>query len=407
VLIHLRKWLRRARGNLSTAALTALLIAAFAAYAGAIVLLAHSLPGGNDEDGQKGGLSSPSGGHVGPPGGGDRAAIPRFPASDYRQSRFPKLGGEPLIGVNYTHYAFRHCDFAGTGILAYYQEPGVAEKVHAQLFRMRKSGVAAIRTVIWHMTDAAGQYWGPIPSAGGRLREPYRTNLIRYLTEIRKFGFARFTVSFVPQQTNNPLLPIFKRAKFWENWRFIETVRALVKRYGPAKTRIDLLSEGAPTAVPTDWSPVPRQTSAYLRKLYRLYVSHFGSRDVTVSAIASEPVGVADRLRNLVQILKSTNEPLPRWYDVHIPYFATGAASALQKIDSALDAEGQGQALVIGETAYDNPGVATSIKSFLQSSSRPIDEISPWYLRRLKGCQVPPPYRPGAYGSELAGLVKR
>jgi hypothetical protein len=390
--------------------LTALTIAAFAAYAAAIVLLAHSLPGGSDDSAQNGGLPSPSGGgNARLPGTGDgkRASPPRFPASDYRQSQFPRPSGQPLIGVNYTHYAFHQCDFAGTGILAYYQEPGVAQRVHAQLFQMRKAGVATIRTVIWHMTDATGQYWGPIPSAGGKLREPYRTNLIRYLTEIRKFGFARFTVSFVPQQTNNPLLRIYEPAKFRENWRFIKVVRALVKRYGPADTRIDLLSEGAPSEVPTPWSPVPRQTSRYLRTIYRLYVRRFGNRDVTVSAIASEPTGVADRLRNLVHILQSAREPLPRWYDVHIPYYAAGASNALQQIDSVLNADRQDQSLVIGETAYDNPGVATSIRNFLQNSSRRIDEISPWYLRRLKGCQVPPPYKPGAYGSEFAGRVAR
>jgi hypothetical protein len=263
---------------------------------------------------------------------------------------------------------------------------------------MRKASVATIRTIIWHMTDPTGQYWGPIPSAGGRLREPYRTNLIRYLTEIRKFGFARLTVSFAPQQTNNPLLPVYRPRKFQENWQFIKTVRFLLKRYGPSDTRIDLLNEGAPSEAPTDWSPVPLQTAGYLRAMYRLYVNRFGNRDVSVSAISWDRT---NRVRSLVRILKSTNEPMPRWYDVHIGYDATHASDALQDADSVLNANGLKQPLVVGETVYDSRGIAETIKRFLQNSARRIDEVLPWYLRSMRGCQVAPPYTPGAYGRAL------
>ena len=131
---------------------------------------------------------------------GRPGAPPAFPASDYRQTRFPRLVRQPLLGANYSHYAFRDCSFNGTGILRGYSRPGVAREVHSQLSRMRRAGVATLRTIIWHMTDATGQIWGPVPSAGGRLTEPYRTHLIRYLTEIRKFGFARLTISMGPQQ---------------------------------------------------------------------------------------------------------------------------------------------------------------------------------------------------------------
>jgi len=165
--------------------------------------------------------------------------------------------------------------------------------------------VASIRTIIWHLTNANGQRWGPIPSPGGRLEEPYRTSLIRYVTEIRRFGFARLTVSFAPQQTNNPLLPMYEPSKFRENWRFIETVRALVKRYGPRDTRIDLLNEGAPTRRRANGRRVPRQTANYLRTLYRLYVGRFGNRDVSISAISWD---MTNRVRNLVRILDSTRD---------------------------------------------------------------------------------------------------
>ena len=329
------------------------------------------------------------------------AEPPRFSAVDYRQSRFPKPAGQPLIGVNYTHYEIENCTLYKTDIIGYYDEPGVAREVHTQLFRMRKAGVATIRTVIWHETSAAREFWGPVPSEGGRLYEPDRSNLIHFLTEIKRFGFARLTIVFSPQGRNNPLRPEYEPSKFRENWRFIRTVRSLVKRYGPRRTRFDLMSEGAPSETPSDWSPVPRQTGRYLAAMYRRYVSHYGNRDVTISSIASEPNTWADRLRNLVRILKSTGEPMPRWYDVHVPYSPAGASQSLQQVNLVLDQEGQSQPLVVGETAYDSRGHASVIKRFLSTTSRPIEEVSTWYQRTSKGCPIAPPYTPGAYATAL------
>ncbi len=331
---------------------------------------------------------------------------PQFAAADYLQSRFPRLDRRPLIGVNYTHYAFPNCTFHGTDILASYSKPGVAERVHAQLLQMRKAGVATIRTVVWHMSKPTGEnkFWGPIPSAGGTLREPYRTNLIRYVTEIRKFGFARFTVAFGPRRTNDPLLTIYRPTKFAENWRFIGAVRSLVKRYGPADTRIDLLGEGAPNETPTAYEPLPRQTARYLRTMYRLYVRRFGNGDVSVSAIGSlKPAEPTNRLQNLIRILRSSGEPLPRWYDVHIGFNEAGVSHALRQAETVLIENRGYQPLVIDDAGYDNPRIAKAIKRFLRTSSIQIDEVSPWYTRTRLGCPVSPPYTPGAYGRELSG----
>lgn len=366
--------------------LIALAIAAVAAFAAVVKFSVDLRLGSASENAQETDASLPS--------------PARFPASDYHQSRFPRLTGRPLIGVNYTHYDFPTCSFrGGTGILRSYSQPGVAQRVHAQLFQMRKAGLATIRTIIWHMSDATGQYWGPVSSAGGRLHEPYRTNLIRFATEIRKFGFKRLTIVFAPKGPNDPLAPTYEPAKLRENWRFIRTVRFLVKRYGPAKTRVDLVSEGAPSRAPTHWSPVPGQTRRYLRAIYRRYVKRYGNRDVTISTIAWD---MKARLQTLVHTLKSTGKPLPRWYDVRVGYDSSRALYVLRYADTVLNRNRQSQPLVLGEVPYDNRRTAKAIGTFLEKSSRRIQEVSPWPLRTSNRCNVPPPYKPGAYG-ELRG----
>jgi hypothetical protein len=387
VLTDLRRRVTRLRPGLFWLGLSALTIGVLAAFVASIVFSIHSLPESPaDRTGDK----------------AERSEPPKFPASDYRQSRFPKVGGRPLIGVNYTHYRFPNCTFHDTYLLTSYGEPGVARKVHAQLFAMRKAGVATLRTIIWHMTDPSGKDWGPISSAGGRLHEPNRTNLVRYLTEVRRFGFTRLTIAFEPQGTNDPLRRSYDGSKLRENWRFIEAVRYLLKRYGPHDTRIDLFSEGAPNEMPTKYEPLPQQTGRYLSSLYRLYVKRFGNRDVSVSAIASlKPAEPTNRLQNLIRILRSSGEPLPRWYDVHIGFDPSSASYSLRQAAAALDREGQYQPLVIGDAGYDNLGIATAIARSLRGSPRPLEEVSPWYTKTLYGCPVTPPYSPGAYGSEL------
>ena len=66
-----------------------------------------------------------------------------------------------------------------------------------------------------------------------------------------------------------------------------------------------------------------------------------------------------------------------------------------------LNIEKQYQPLVIGDAGYDNAGIARAIKRSFQRSRRRLQEVAPWYTHTLYGCQVTPPYTPGAYGREL------
>jgi hypothetical protein len=124
--------------------------------------------------------------------------------------QMPAAGGAavspPLIGVTYTHSNLKSCDLHGsTGIVAHYNDPGERRLVRTQLAAMRKAGIDSIRFLLWFMTDASNQDWGVVSSAGGKLSEPYRSNLIRFVSDIRAAGFQRLTISFGPQWTNDPI----------------------------------------------------------------------------------------------------------------------------------------------------------------------------------------------------------
>jgi hypothetical protein len=310
----------------------------------------------------------------------------------------------PLIGVNYTHVAFPECSLDDTGIVLTYDEPGVRTKVRRQLAAMRAAGIQTLRLLLWHATDAGTMRWGVVSSGGGRLEEPYRSNLIRYLGDVRRAGFERLTLVFAPEGANNPLGGFYDPATFDENWQFIRDVRPLLKEYGPAATRVDLINEGAPPA----WeSPeVLAEAEAYVTKMWSSYVDAFGSEDASFSSVGADgPYDTAARMQNLVDALRASGRPLPGWFDIHPPYDHDGMLAVLRAVDATLTANGLSQPLVIGETAYDDAGVASAIAEFRAESARPILEVMAWPLRAGRQCGVSAPYRADAYIKELTGSL--
>lgn len=318
-----------------------------------------------------------------------------FPASDYDPTRFPP-SGRPLVGTNYTHFSFSDCDGDFKSILGNYHRNGVARTVHSQLIAMRKSGISSLRILIWHMTDTPGQRWGPVPSRGGRLPEPYRSNFTNFLTEVRRFGFARLTVAFGPMWSNNPLRQNFDPDKIDENWRFIQDVRQLARRHGPPDTRFDLLNEGAPS----DYRPsgVRAQAALYLTDLYARYARTFGSADVTVSTIAPRTSrDRGNRLQNLIDIFAASGHGQPGWYELHLNFAPGQVLHGLLRSDAVLAQNGLPQPVVIGETSYNDLGAALAISVFLAYRDRPIDEITQWVNRPSHHCNFSPPYSASAY----------
>jgi hypothetical protein len=321
------------------------------------------------------------------------------------------------VGAAYTHWATPACSPNGTGIVATYDQPGVRRRVRLQLAAMRAAGIQSLRLLLWHMSDISGQDWGVIPSAGGRLAQPYRANLINYLKDVRAADFKALTLDFGPEWSNDPIgypQDVYDPAKFEENWGFIRDVRPLVKEYGPPLTRIDLLSEGAPSS----YLPATLQRiKDYISQMYQRYVDAFGKSDVTVSAIAppepnadiTQPEG-GHRLQNLIDAFAASGRGQPDFFSVHVSTWwhpsAANTMYALRQEDVTLTANGLSQPLIVSETTYNDPELAAAIQQFRQTSARPILEVEEWPLRRGSPCKdfsVSPPLRADAYISALTG----
>lgn len=306
----------------------------------------------------------------------------------------------PLLGANFIRYEETPPYCGGPSIVANYGAPGVREVVRKQLAAMRAAGMRATRLFLYHASEGEGDL---IPSAGGRLMEPYRTNLVQYLQDLRAAGFASVTVAFNPWAANDPIgytKVAYDPSTFEENWQFIRDVRPLVKQYGPPTTRFDLLNEGAPDW----WQPGLRD---YVTEMWKRYVDAFGNADATISAITNPgtPGGSGSRLQTFIPALRATERPLPTWFDVH-PSWSAAALTDLRRVDEFLSSEGLTQPLTIAELAYDNPQVAAAVVAFRRESTRPVLEVMEWPLEHggttFSKCPTAP-YRIAAYARALTG----
>jgi len=287
----------------------------------------------------------------------------------------------PLIGATYTHTALIGCSLDRTGLVLHYDTPGVRRLARSQLAAMHAAGLQTLRVLLWNMADITGQDWGIVPSAGDKLAEPYRSNLIRLVSDIRAAGFSGLTVSLGPEWTNNPsgeygpsglTADRWDPAKLDENWRLMEDVHKLVKAVGPRITHVDFIQEGAPS----DYQPrfIVERLKSYIATMWTRYVAEFGKDDVSVAVIAKGTTGsFNDRLQNLVDAFRSTGLGFPAFFEVHPDWTSPAAYNDLVAVDQTLRANGLlTQPLVIGESSYENPAVAADIARF-QRDTGPAD----------------------------------
>jgi hypothetical protein len=317
-------------------------------------------------------------------------------------------GAPPLIGMTYTHSDLLSCDLHGsTGIVAHYSDPGERRLVRTQLAAMRAAGIDSVRFLLWFMTDASNQDWGVVSSAGGKLWEPYRSNLIRFVSDIHAAGFQRLTISFGPEWSNDPIGVYhpdgtiedhWDPAKLDENWNFIAYVRRLVKPYAPPDTVFDILSEVPPSLYQPQWA-IDRLNN-YIRAIWTRYAYTFGLGDAVISLIAKDGQG-PDRLQRLVDTLRSTGRGIPADFEFHADWTSPEAYNELEAVKQVLTANGLSTPIVVGETSYENPAVADDIVKFEADSGRRVTEVFEWFQTSVGGACPSPPYRADAYISAL------
>jgi hypothetical protein len=309
--------------------------------------------------------------------------------------------GDIILGANYNWTKFLNCTINDTGILLTYNQPGTRTAVQSQLAKMKTNGLQSLRLLIWHQSsistvtkrgDVVTTKWGAIPSKDGLIPEPYRSNLINYLTDVKNAGFKKITITFGPKRENDPMQnyndaksPLYDPTKFTENWKFIKDVRALAKQYGPTDVRFDLMNEGAPwDALPSN---IKTQLTDYLIQMFKRYVAAYGNQDVTIGFMPGT-------LPNLLSIFDKAGVGQPAWYHGSMYMKSSDEMfNELKKDDDILNAKGLKQPIVIGETYYNNSNVADGIKRFIASSKRPILEILEWPITpENEKCSIDPPY---------------
>jgi hypothetical protein len=313
-----------------------------------------------------------------------------------------------LIGATFTHTSVQGCHLDDNGIVLHYDRPEMRQLVRSQLAAMHKSGLQTIRILLWNMADISDQDWGVIPSGANKIVEPYRSNLIRFVTDVRRAGFIRLTVHFSPQWTNNPIgeydatgvTDRWDPSKFEENWRFIAAAHEIIKRYGPASTHFDILSEGPPTHYQPAY--IVDRLQSYIATMWSRYVDAFGKNDATVTVIGD--LTQPDRLQHLIDALHASGHGFPGWFEVHGPWTSPDLYNVLMSFHETLVANGlTTQPLVIGEASYNNPATADDIARFVRDTGRPVDEVYQWWQRENGGLCFSAPYRGDAYINALTG----
>ena len=304
----------------------------------------------------------------------------------------------PIVGTNFTHHEVNGCSLDDTGIVLTYHENGVRARVREQLRTMVASGVRSLRLIVWHTRTVGAHRWGVVSSSQGQLPEPYRSNLGMYIDDIRASFVEQLTISIAPQGVNNPVRSELDRSLRDENWGIVADVRRVAQEHNAPSLHFDLLNEGAGPAA-----------AEYISEVYTRYADAFGTGDVTVSTVASQSaIDTEGRLQSLVDALRRSGRPLPRWFEVHLAYTEEGARLGLRTVDEVLRRNGLTQPLVVGETAYNDDGVAASVAAHATMAARPITEVLQWPLTSDHPCKdisVSPPYVIDAYLDEMEALT--
>jgi hypothetical protein len=320
------------------------------------------------------------------------------------------------IGVTFTNALVPSDCRIENSFVKTYDRPGVRRTARLQLAAMRAAGIDTINTLLWHFSSPEPDDTNNIPSQSGKIPEPYRTNLIRFVSDIRDAGFKNLTVDYSPQWTNNPLGQWGPSGLVDDNWdpttlaenfAFIRDTRSLIKQYGPAETWFDPAME----LEPTDYieTLLPQRLDDYLAEIYRRYVAAFGKDDLVffVGGSGDYLPAVSERFTHLIAALSGTGLGLPPRFGIHSGTWDQSLYGAtLRLVDATLDAHGLNQPLVIGEApgeGANSAAVAQTIADFIRTSGREVPEVFTWWSAALFSHCQSPPYSADSYLRALTG----
>jgi hypothetical protein len=253
-----------------------------------------------------------------------------------------------------------------------------------QLYSMHASGLNSLRYTINYTSDASlinrGHGGAIAIDPDGTMGEPYRSRFIRYLTDAKEAGFADVTIAFYPYGPNSPepwwegwpaYEDIWDPSLYAVDWRFVQDVRALTKLYGPPESHFDLIAEGPPSD--GDRTYFGDRLDRYIERLYSDYVDAYGNDDVFFTAIGDPPE--QHRLEGLIADLRATGRPLPQWWGLDIAYTGAEAYRNLTSADMTLRAYDVDGSIALGETAYENTGVASAVQSFNATAAHKVVQV--------------------------------
>ena len=317
----------------------------------------------------------------------------------------------PLLGADYYVTA---CDAPNSDFQK--DDPDASLELE-QMSAMRTSGLSSLRLTINYTSSSAAAALntggGAILVPTGALVEPFRSRIIRYVTDARLAGFTDVTIAFVPYGPNSPspwsvgwpnVSPFpWDPSLYDADWRFVQDVHAVTKQYGPAQSHFDLYAEGPPA----DYDPNHDETRTFIARLYHDYVAAHGADDVFVTSIETIPVPNGDdtRLHGLIRALRATGDPLPHWWGLDIEHRPSYAAQDLAEADLILREEGVSGSIALGENTYNDPAAGQVIAAYnATGTTHPVVQVEMYPNLGEPTC-VSAPFSAGGYLDAL-GLTR-
>jgi len=310
----------------------------------------------------------------------------------------PVLALSPLLAGGSNHFFYRVDPSLDSvfcretfGIIANYHRHlgeglGVRDIVQRQLAAMHGRGQRGVRVPILHSRGAFPGYT-QLDSAGGKLNDQQRDNLLDFIADIGDAGFQQVLIGFFPQEANKPESwgRQWHEDLFEENWQLIlslhDDIVATAKAHGVEDIRFDLLNEGAPLTEQMQGS-----LDDYLLRLWQNYNETFGKWDTVGFSMIGWQV---ERYHNLLSIYEKSGYGRPPLYQVH---FYDDFRAGFEALDAAMNERNDLTPWIIGETYYDDASVAADIAAI--ATNRLVLSIYQWGVQQDSYCaELPIEYR--------------